>query len=129
MLHRKIFLFLSTLVALWAFLSPQSEPQELPRTDTPSADTLPIPLPKSHHAPPIYAPLALPPADMHYDLSPSHPAPAYLPARYDLSEWSIYRRSITLWGITFSTGHASAGVPSGAEQSAEVLSFPLNSGH
>lgn len=127
MLHRQAFLFLSFLIVLWAFLSPGV--QELPRGDKPSVDSLSISLPQPHHAPPIYAPLAIPPADMHYDLSPLHPAPAPLPTHFYLSEWSIYRRSFTLWGITFSTGHASTGVPSGAEPTAEVLSFPLNSGH
>lgn len=133
MLHRRFILYLLLLVLLCVIIPPRQLPegraQELPKEEKSVADSIVIPLPVVHHAPPIYAPLSLPREDMHYDLSPSHPQPTYTPVEFYLPQWSIYRRSFTMWGITFSTGHASSGVPSGAEPTAEVLSFPLNSGH
>ena len=53
----------------------------------------------------------------------------YPPIKFDykIPYWSLYRRSITFWGITFSTGQPNPYLPySEAAQSAEVLSFPLN---
>ena len=58
------------------------------------------------------------------------PSPKALPRiefSYSLPYWSVYRRSVTVWGITFSTGQISpyALYPAGAHQDATVLSFPL----
>ena len=63
--------------------------------------------------------------DVH--LSPLHEE--YTPVKFDykIPYWSVYRRSITFWGITFSTGQPDPYIPyPEAAQSAEVLSFPLN---
>lgn len=47
--------------------------------------------------------------------------------RYRLPRWSVYRRSVTKWGITFSAGKAPLWTPfpAAAALDAEVLSFPL----
>lgn len=57
--------------------------------------------------------------------SAQHYAP--VPFDYKIPFWDVYRRSVTVWGITFSTGQASPFSPYPAEQSldANVLSFPL----
>ena len=57
--------------------------------------------------------------------STQHYAP--VPFDYKIPFWDVYRRSVTVWGITFSTGQASPLSPYPAEQSldANVLSFPL----
>ena len=46
---------------------------------------------------------------------------------YEIPQWSVYRRSIRLWGINFSTGQPSpyAPFPQQNEMDAEVLSFPI----
>ena len=50
-----------------------------------------------------------------------------VPFDYKIPFWDVYRRSVTVWGITFSTGQASPLSPYPAESSldANVLSFPL----
>ena len=47
---------------------------------------------------------------------------------YHMPYWTIYRRSVTRWGITFSVGQPSpyAPYPSANALDAEVLSMPLN---
>jgi hypothetical protein len=57
--------------------------------------------------------------------SSRHYAP--VPFDYKIPFWDVYRRSVTIWGITFSTGQASPLSPYPAEHSldANVLSFPL----
>lgn len=47
--------------------------------------------------------------------------------RYRLPQWSVYRRSVTKWGVTFSAGKAPlrAPYPAAAALDAEVLTFPL----
>lgn len=66
--------------------------------------------------------------DRHLDTSPLRPRYEKVPFDYDISLWDVYRRSITVWGITISTGQASPLSPYPSEDypSAEVLSFPLN---
>lgn len=65
------------------------------------------------------------------DSFPQH-RPHYAPIRFDykIPLWDVYRRSITVWGITFSTGQASPFspyvYPAEDYPDAEVLSFPLN---
>ena len=58
-----------------------------------------------------------------------HSSPHYAPVRWDykIPFWDVYRRSVTVWGITISTGQASPFSPYPAEHSldANVLSFPL----
>ena len=50
---------------------------------------------------------------------------------YHIPYWSVYRRSVTLWGITFSTGQVNpyAPYPTAAKQDATVLSFPIQPPH
>ena len=50
-----------------------------------------------------------------------------VPFDYKIPFWDVYRRSVTVWGITFSTGQVSPLSPYPAESSldANVLSFPL----
>ena len=63
--------------------------------------------------------------DLHS--SPLHEEYAPIKFDYSIPYWSVYRRSITFWGITFSTGQPDPYQPyPEAAQSAEVLSFPLN---
>ena len=52
---------------------------------------------------------------------------AKIPFEYHPSRWSVYRRSVTLWGITLSAGQINPywPYPAGANQEATVLSFPL----
>ncbi len=68
--------------------------------------------------------------DRRLDTSPVRKIPDKIPFDYDLPYWNIYRRSFTIWGITFSTGQASPFspyvYPSEDYPDAEVLSFPLN---
>ena len=61
-------------------------------------------------------------------LKPSYRA---VKLNYNIPYWSIYRHSITIWGITFSAGQPSPYAPYPAANSldAEVLSFPLNHPH
>lgn len=72
-----------------------------------------------------------PPIDIgHHDQS-YHSLVEATPQRvkfeYEIPLWSVYRRSIRLWGITFSTGQPSpfAPYPAQNEQDASVLSFPI----
>ena len=53
--------------------------------------------------------------------------PEHISIDYHIPYWSVYRRSITLWGITFSTGQVNPYLPypAAAAQDASVLSFPL----
>ena len=46
---------------------------------------------------------------------------------YKIPQWSVYRSSIRLWGINFSTGQPSpfASFPQQNQMDAEVLSFPI----
>lgn len=66
--------------------------------------------------------------DRNFDTSPERPRYEKIRFEYEIPLWDVYRRSITLWGITFSTGQASPFSPYPSEDypSAEVLSFPLN---
>ena len=66
--------------------------------------------------------------DRNLDTSPERPRYEKIRFEYKIPVWDVYRRSITLWGITFSTGQASPLSPYPSEDypSAEVLSFPLN---
>lgn len=79
-----------------------------------------------HHWPKLY-----PHLKSMSDSFPQH-APHYAPVKFDykIPFWDVYRRSVTVWGITFSTGQASPFspyvYPSEDYPSAEVLSFPLN---
>ena len=58
--------------------------------------------------------------------SPQHEQDGPIKFEYKLPYWNIYRRSITVWGITFSTGQPDPFVPyPQAVQSADVLSMPL----
>lgn len=59
--------------------------------------------------------------------SPQHKQYAPVKLDYKIPYWSVYRRSITVWGITFSTGQPNPYEPyPEAVQSADVLSMPLN---
>ena len=62
------------------------------------------------------------------DSFPQH-QPHYAPIHwvYKIPFWDVSRRSVTVWGITISTGQASPFSPYPAEGSldANVLSFPL----
>ena len=52
--------------------------------------------------------------------------PSHITIDCKLPYWSVYRRSVKLWGITFSVGQISPYVPyPQAIQEATVLSFPL----
>ena len=66
-------------------------------------------------------------AELRIDGSPHKQMPPRIVFDYSLPYWSVYRRSFTVWGITFSTGQASPFLPYPAESSlnANVLSFPL----
>jgi hypothetical protein len=66
--------------------------------------------------------------DRNLGTSPERPRYEKIRFEYKIPVWDVYRRSITLWGITFSTGQASPLSPYPSEDypSAEVLSFPLN---
>ena len=65
--------------------------------------------------------------DRMLSTSPQHGQYGPIKFEYKLPYWNIYRRSITFWGITFSTGHPDPFVPyPEAVQSADVLSMPLN---
>lgn len=58
--------------------------------------------------------------------SPQHEQYAPVKLDYKIPYWSVYRRSITFWGITFSTGQPDPYQPyPEASQSAEVLSVPI----
>ena len=61
------------------------------------------------------------------DAMPHRNLPPRMVFDYSIPYWSVYRRSVTVWGITFSTGQASpySPYPAGESQSANVLSFPL----
>lgn len=76
------------------------------------------------HRRPALRPYLHPMADS-FPHSLHHYAP--IPFDYKIPFWDVYRRSVTVWGITFSTGQASPFSPYPAEQSpdANVLSFPL----
>lgn len=64
------------------------------------------------------------------DSFPQH-APHYAPIRWDykIPFWDISRQSVTVWGITFSTGQVSPFTrtlyPAEDYPSADVLSFPV----
>ena len=65
--------------------------------------------------------------DRDISTSPLHEEYAPIKLDYKIPYWSVYRRSITLWGITFSTGQPNPYIPyPEAAQSAEVLSMPIN---
>ena len=66
--------------------------------------------------------------DRNLDTSLERPRYEKIRFEYKIPVWDVYRRSITIWGITFSTGQASPLSPYPSEDypSAEVLSFPLN---
>lgn len=57
--------------------------------------------------------------------------PDKIPFEYHPAFWSVYRRSVTLWGITLSTGQINPWwpYPAGANHDATVLSFPLQPPH
>ena len=57
--------------------------------------------------------------------------PDKIPFEYHPSFWSVYRRSVTLWGITLSAGQINPywPYPAGASGDATVLSFPLQPPH
>ncbi len=65
--------------------------------------------------------------ELQVEFSPSRKPLPRIEFNYTLPYWSVYRRSVTVWGITFSTGQISpyALYPAGAHQDATVLSFPL----
>lgn len=63
---------------------------------------------------------------LHPDSQQYLKLPEHITIDYSIPSWSIYRRSITLWGITFSTGQISPYSPyPSSKQDASVLSFPL----
>lgn len=65
--------------------------------------------------------------DRDFYSSPQHEQYAPVKLDYKIPYWSVYRRSITVWGITFSTGQPNPYEPyPEAAQSADVLSMPLN---
>lgn len=72
-----------------------------------------------------------PEADVIWRMRLSHTgdtaALPHMTVHYRVPKWSVYRRSVTVWGITFSTGQAPFGppYPAGNSLDAEVLSFPL----
>ena len=64
--------------------------------------------------------------DRDISSSPLHEEYAPIKLDYNIPYWSVYRRSITFWGITFSTGQPDPYVPyPEASQSADVLSMPI----
>lgn len=65
--------------------------------------------------------------DFSVSAMPHKELPPRIVFDYTIPYWSVYRRSVTVWGITFSTGQASPYSPYPAEksQNANVLSFPL----
>lgn len=73
-------------------------------------------------------PALLSPSHDDIDSFPQH-QPHYAPIHWDykIPFWDVSRRSVTVWGITISTGQASPFSPYPAEESldANVLSFPL----
>ena len=68
------------------------------------------------------------PSNGSIDSFPQH-QPHYAPIHWDykIPFWDVSRRSVTVWGITISTGQVSPFSPYPAEGSldANVLSFPL----
>lgn len=64
---------------------------------------------------------------MYPDSLQYYKLPEHISIDYHIPYWSVYRRSITLWGITFSTGQVNpySPYPAAAAQDASVLSFPL----
>lgn len=75
-------------------------------------------------------PALYPKAQSMSDSFPQH-VPHYAPVRWDykIPFWDISRQSVTVWGITFSTGQASPFTrtlyPAEDYPSANVLSFPV----
>lgn len=69
--------------------------------------------------------------EMRVDLTPHTPQLPHITFDYSVPYWSVYRRSVTVWGITFSTGQLSpfAPYPAAKSQDATVLSFPLQAPH
>ncbi len=65
--------------------------------------------------------------EMRVDFVPHSQQLPHITFDYSVPYWSVYRRSITIWGITFSTGQLSpfAPYPVAKSQEATVLSFPL----
>ena len=64
--------------------------------------------------------------DRDISSSPLHEEYAPIKLDYKIPYWSVYRRSITFWGITFSTGQPNPFIPyPEAAQSADVLSMPI----
>lgn len=138
---RYIFSFVIVATALALMLatlrknptSAQPQPRRLVSGDTLwyEIDSLPV-LPSSLM---IYDSIShrwILPSDRDRQLrtSPVRVIPERIPFDYEIPYWSVYRRSVTLWGITFSTGQASPFAPyvypSEDYPDAEVLSFPLN---
>lgn len=127
-MRRKTLILSSVVILLWVLCSRRSDAdavsQEPERTATKPSYSIPeIPIVDIRQFRP---PLRVEPADMHYDLSPSHPLPRPVDVEVHLSEWDVYRRSVTLWGITFTLGQPAWRSIEGEEPSAEVLSFPLH---
>lgn len=67
-----------------------------------------------------------PPLDNVHQPQPTLPASSTF--YYRLPYWNVYRRSFTLWGITFSTGQSNPYNPYPASNTldATVISHPLN---
>lgn len=127
-MRRKTLILASVAILLWVLCSRLSDAdavsQEPERSATKPPSSIPeIPIVDIRQFRP---PLRVEPADMHYDLSPSHPLPRPVDIEVPLREWDIHRRSITLWGITFTLGQPAWRSIEGEESSAEVLSFPLH---
>ena len=66
-------------------------------------------------------------SELQVDFTPRRESMPHIEFDYTIPYWSVYRRSVTVWGITFSAGQISPYViyPAGAHQDATVLSFPL----
>lgn len=66
-------------------------------------------------------------SELRVEGMPRRELPPRIVFDYSVPYWSVYRRSVTVWGITFSTGQASpfAPYPAGNSLNADVLSFPL----
>lgn len=127
-MRRKILILASVAILLWVLCGKRSDAdavgQEPERTTAKQPPSIPeIPIVDVRQFRP---PLRVEPADMHYDLSPAHPLPKPVDVDVHLPQWDVYRRSITLWGITFTFGQPSWHNIEGEEPSAEVLSFPLH---
>lgn len=65
--------------------------------------------------------------ELQVEFSPSRNTLPRIEFNYTLPYWSVYRRSVKVWGITFSAGQVSPYAPyhAGNSLDATVLSFPL----